>query len=140
MIQRFGKQEIEAVKNCITNASYLSGYTNKYLGGEEIQKFESEFAKFHNNKYGIAVNSGTTALFVAQKAMNIKNKTKVAVPCITFTSTVSQVVANGGTPSAPLYGRCRLRCCRAGRPHPRGCGPATSRSWIYPSNRAVPHP
>jgi len=98
LIQRFGKEEINAVTNIIKNSSFLSGYTNKYLGGEEIQKFEKEFAKFHDCKYGVAVNSGTTALFVAQKAAGIKPKDKVAVPCLTFTSTTSQVLACNALP------------------------------------------
>jgi len=98
MIQRFGKEEIEAVINTIKNASFLSGYTNKYLGGEEVQKFEAEFAKYHGCRYGIAVNSGTTALFVAQKAAGVQKNNKVAVPCITFTSTTSQVLACDATP------------------------------------------
>lgn len=98
MIQRFGKEEIIAVTKSIKNASFLSGYTNKYLGGEEIQKFENEFAKFHGCKFGISVNSGTTALFVAQTAAGVKLATKVSVPCITFTATTSQVIACGGKP------------------------------------------
>jgi perosamine synthetase len=98
MIQRFGKEEIEAVRKTIHTSSFLSGYTNKFLGGEEIQKFEAEFAKFHGCKYGIAVNSGTSALFVAQKAGGVKNKSKVAVPALTFTATISQIVACGGNP------------------------------------------
>ena len=98
MIERFGKEEIDAVTNSIKNASFLSGYTNKYLGGEEIQKFEKEFAKYHGCRYGIAVNSGTTALFVSQKAAGVLNKHKVAVPCITFTATTSQVIACDATP------------------------------------------
>ena len=98
MIQRFGKEEIKAVTNIIKNSSFLSGYTNKYLGGEEIQKFENEFAKFHSCKYGVSVNSGTTALFVAQKAAGVKPKDKVAVPCITFTATTSQVLACNAFP------------------------------------------
>ena len=98
MIQRFGKEEIDAVTNIIKNSSFLSGYTNKYLGGEEIQKFENEFAKFHGCKYGVSVNSGTTALFVAQKAAGVKPKDKVAVPCITFTATTSQVLACNASP------------------------------------------
>ena len=98
MIQRFGKEEIKAVTNSIKNSSLLSGYTNKYLGGQEIQKFEEEFSRYNDCKYGIAVNSGTTALFVAQKAAGVKPRTKVAVPCITFTSTTSQVLACGGIP------------------------------------------
>ncbi len=98
MIKRYSSEEIFAVVKCIKNASYLSGFSNKYLGGEEIQKFEKEFARFHNCKYGISVNSGTSALFVAQNADDIKNKNKVAVPCLTFTSTISQVMASGGIP------------------------------------------
>lgn len=97
MIKRFGKEEISAVINSINKASLLSGYTNKFLGGEILQKFEKEFAKFHNCKYGISVNSGTSALFVAQLAAKVKNE-KVAVPAITFTATTSQVIASGGTP------------------------------------------
>ncbi|MGI0021540.1 MAG: DegT/DnrJ/EryC1/StrS family aminotransferase [Nitrososphaeraceae archaeon] len=98
MIERFGKEEINAVTNSIKNASFLSGYTNKYLGGEEIQKFEEEFAKYHGCRYGIAVNSGTTALFVAQKSAGVRPKEKVAVPCVTFTATTSQVLACNGIP------------------------------------------
>jgi len=97
MIQRFGKDEIDAVTKSINKASLLSGYTNKFLGGEILQKFEKEFARFHKCKYGISVNSGTSALFVSQLAAGVKNN-KVAVPSITFTATTSQIVASGGIP------------------------------------------
>ena len=97
MIKRFGKEEISAVVNSINKASLLSGYTNKFLGGEILQKFEKEFARFHNCKYGVSVNSGTSALFVSQLAAGVKDN-KVAVPSITFTATTSQVIASGGVP------------------------------------------
>ena len=98
MINRFGEEEITSVIQSIKNASMLSGYTNKFLGGETLQKFEKEFARFHNCKYGISVNSGTTALFVSQLAAGVKNNKKVAVPSITFTATTSQVISSGGVP------------------------------------------
>ena len=98
MIKRFGREEISAVTNTINKASLLSGYTNKFLGGEILQKFEKDFAQFHNCKYGISVNSGTSALFVAQLAAGVKNQ-KVAIPSITFTATTSQVIASGGVPN-----------------------------------------
>lgn len=98
MIKRFGREEISAVTNTINKASLLSGYTNKFLGGETLQKFEKDFAQFHNCKYGISVNSGTSALFVAQLAAGVKNQ-KVAIPSITFTATTSQVIASGGVPN-----------------------------------------
>ena len=99
LIERFGKEELQAITKTFKNASYLSGFSNKYLGGEEIQKFEKEFAKFHGCKYGISVNSGTSALFVSLKASKISNKSNVSVPCLTFTSTTSQVLATGGKPN-----------------------------------------
>ena len=93
MIKRFGKEEIDAVSTSIKKASLLSGYTNKFLGSEILQKFEKEFAKFHNCRYGISVNSGTSALFVSQLAASKKNNQNVAVPSITFSATTSQVIA-----------------------------------------------
>ena len=96
--KRFGNEEINAVKNVIKNSPYLSGFSNKYLGGEQVQKFEQEFANFHNCKYGISVNSGTSALFVSEKASGVKSKTHVAIPCITFTSTTSQVIELNAIP------------------------------------------
>jgi len=98
MIKRFGKEEIDAVKKSINKASLLSGYTNKFLGSELLQKFEKEFARFHNCKYGISVNSGTSALFVSQLAASKKNNQKVAVPSITFSATTSQVIAARNIP------------------------------------------
>ena len=98
MIKRFGKEEIDAVTKAINKASLLSGYTNKFLGSELLQKFEKEFARFHNCKYGISVNSGTSALFVSQLAASKKNNQKVAVPSITFSATTSQVIAARNIP------------------------------------------
>ena len=94
---RYTKKEIDKITNLIKKTSLLSGYTNKYLGGEEIQKFEKEFARYHGCKFGISVNSGTSALFVAQKAAGVEH-TQVASPCITFTATTSQILACNSKP------------------------------------------
>ena len=59
MIRRYSKKEIYEISKLLEKSSLLSGYTNNYLGGEEIQKFETEFAKFHGCKYGISVNLGS---------------------------------------------------------------------------------
>tara|TARA_B110000438_G_scaffold85685_1_gene85166 strand:- start:5606 stop:5758 length:153 start_codon:yes stop_codon:yes gene_type:complete len=50
MIRRYNKKEIYKISKLLEKSSLLSGYTNNYLGGEEIQKFETEFAKFHGCK------------------------------------------------------------------------------------------
>ena len=64
-LNRFGNEEIEAVKNVIENGKYLSGFTTHFRGGDEVQKFEEEFAQFIGVKHAICVNSGTSALFIA---------------------------------------------------------------------------
>ena len=45
-MNRFGNEEIEAVKNVIENGKYLSGFTTHFRGGDEVQKFEEEFEGF----------------------------------------------------------------------------------------------
>ena len=56
--------------------------------GPLVYQFEKEFAKLHEQKYGIALNSGTSALHVGLEAMKEKfgwkPKSKVLVPAITF--------------------------------------------------------
>ena len=40
--------------------------------GPEIKKFEKEFSRFVDKKYSVAVSSGTAALEIAIKALDIK--------------------------------------------------------------------
>jgi len=104
-LKRFDKKELDAVQNVIKNGDYLSGFTTKFLGGEEVLKFEKEFAKFIGVKYALSVNSGTTALFIAfktaiQHGKNINNsklaKPDIHIPAYTFTSDPSAVLQSGG--------------------------------------------
>jgi len=104
-VKRFDHEEVNAVKNVIENGKYLSGFTTKFLGGEEVQKFEEEFAKYIGVKYALSVNSGTTALFVAFKtAMEYgksTNNTKlqnpdIHMPAYTFTADPSAALHSGG--------------------------------------------
>ena len=61
---------------------------NRLSQGVLVHKFEKEFARLHAQKYGIALNSGTSALHVGLEAMkekfNWKPNSKVLVPAITF--------------------------------------------------------
>ena len=105
MTKRFNDKEIEAVKNVIENGKYLSGFTTKFRGGEEVQKFEKEFAKYIGVKYALCVNSGTSALFIAFKtAIQYGKKTKnsklikpnIHLPAYTFTADPSAALQVGG--------------------------------------------
>ena len=61
---------------------YISETGKKYVNealdaqrlsaGEMVYKFERRFAELHDQKYGIALNSGTSALHVGLEAMKEK--------------------------------------------------------------------
>ena len=105
MLKRFDHREVEAVRNVIENGKYLSGFTTKYLGGEEVQKFEEEFAQYIGVKHALSVNSGTMALFIIFKTAieygkKIKNKKlqkpDIHIPAYTFTADPSAALLAGG--------------------------------------------
>ena len=66
--------------------------------GKEIQNFEKKFTKKYNAKYGIAVGSGTDALLVSLKAINLKPGDQVITASNTAIPTVSAIINAGGTP------------------------------------------
>jgi len=66
--------------------------------GEYTRRFEGEFARFVNTPYAVAVNSGTSALEIALRALGVKNGDEVILPTNTFGATAAAVVFAGGTP------------------------------------------
>ncbi len=72
--------------------------SKKYVKGEEVKAFEEEFASLCNTRYGIATNSGTSALHVAMLATGMKRGDEVIVPSHTFVATVSPLLHIGAKP------------------------------------------
>ncbi len=68
----FNEEKIN-IKNCI-NTGWISSE------GMYVKKFEESFSKFNNRTYGIAVSSGTAALEIALKALNLKKGGEVIIP------------------------------------------------------------
>tara|TARA_S200000501_G_scaffold21866_2_gene19153 strand:- start:7 stop:1155 length:1149 start_codon:yes stop_codon:yes gene_type:complete len=66
--------------------------------GPYIKKFESNFAKFHSKKFGIAVSNGTAALEVAIKSLNLKKGAEVIIPAFSIISTALCVIKNNLKP------------------------------------------
>lgn len=52
--------------------------------GSQIDKFENKIKKFLNCKYSITCNSGTSALFLAFKSIDIKRNDIIIMPAINF--------------------------------------------------------
>ncbi len=57
---------------------------NAFSDGKYVKKFEEEFAKYIGVNYCSCVGSGTDALFLALKALGIKEGDEVIVPADTF--------------------------------------------------------
>lgn len=69
-----------------------------FCNGEQVARFEEEFAAFHAIPFCSGVGSGTDALFLAMKALGIGEGDEVIVPANTFVSTALAVVYNRATP------------------------------------------
>lgn len=70
----------------------------KYILGENVKKFEENFAKFCGTKYAVGVSSGTSAIFLTLLSLGIKKGDEVIVPSFTALPTVSPILHVGATP------------------------------------------
>lgn len=66
--------------------------------GHLTRKFEDTIKKLLNCKYTVTTTSGTSALFLALKALNIGYGDEVLIPDITFIATANAVKMAGATP------------------------------------------
>lgn len=69
-----------------------------YIEGVEDEKFEKVFAEYCNSKYCVGVGNGLDALFLALKALNVKDGDEVIVPSNTYIATALAVTYVGATP------------------------------------------
>jgi len=69
-----------------------------YILGEQVSLFEQEFAEYLGINYAIGCGSGTDALVLALKALDIGSGNEVIVPSHTAVPTVAAVVTTGATP------------------------------------------
>jgi dTDP-4-amino-4,6-dideoxygalactose transaminase len=85
------KEELEVRIN-----SVLSSGT--FILGNEVQNFESRFSRYLGTKYGLGVNSGSDALFMAVKSLDIGEGHEVITVANTFISTVDAISRNKAIP------------------------------------------
>ena len=85
----YGKEEINAVINKLKKTTQM---------GSAVNKFEKLIAKEFSKKYGLMVNSGSSALTLAMNVMNIKKGDEVIIPCLNFGTALSCILQTGATP------------------------------------------
>lgn len=99
MIQLFGvASEYKKLRKELHKTALRVLDSGHYILGHETSAFEEEFAKAQGLKYAIGLSSGTDAIEIALKALNIGPGDEVIVPTFTFIATAAAVSAVGASP------------------------------------------
>ena len=85
----YNQKEIFAVNKVLKNSTQM---------GKSVQTFEKKIASHFSKKYGLMVNSGSSALTLAFKVMNFPNSSEVITPCLNFGTAVSSIVLSNLVP------------------------------------------
>ena len=84
-------QDIKTV-NSVLKKGWISS------DGPEVKSFEKNFSKKINRKYSVAVSSGTAALEIAIKSLNLKKNDEVIIPNFTIISNALAVIKQNAKP------------------------------------------
>ncbi|MBA7653423.1 UDP-4-amino-4-deoxy-L-arabinose--oxoglutarate aminotransferase [subsurface metagenome] len=82
-------------KDIINDIKELLLKTGQFTLGPQVSEFESRFAKLCKTKYAIGVNSGTDALFLTMKALNIGAGDEIITAPNSFIATAGAIVSIG---------------------------------------------
>ena len=84
-----GNDEIKAVIKVLKSSTQM---------GKHVSIFEKKISKLFSKKYGLMVNSGSSALLLAMETLGIPKGSEVITPALTFSTTVGYIVRNKLTP------------------------------------------
>ena len=86
-LNRILKDILPEIKNKIKEIVSNS----RFIGSKYVKEFEESFAEYLKVKHCITVNSGTSALYLALKSIDIKPEDEVIIPVNTFIATAEAV-------------------------------------------------
>jgi len=89
--ESYGEEEIKAVEECL-RSGWLAGF------GPRSIEFEEKVAAFFGKKYGVFVNSGSSACLLALASLQLPKGTKVITPACTFSTTLAPIIQLGLEP------------------------------------------
>jgi CDP-6-deoxy-D-xylo-4-hexulose-3-dehydrase len=89
--ESYGEEEIKAVEECLRDG-WLAGF------GPRSIEFEEKIAKRFGKKYGVFVNSGSSACLLAITALNLPKGCKIITPACTFSTTLAPIIQLGFKP------------------------------------------
>jgi CDP-6-deoxy-D-xylo-4-hexulose-3-dehydrase len=89
--ESYGEEEIKAVEACLRDG-WLAGF------GPRSIEFEEKIAKRFGKKYGVFVNSGSSACLLAIAALGLPKGSKIITPSCTFSTTLAPIIQLGYEP------------------------------------------
>ena len=92
------KRQYKLISNEANTAVLEVLTSGKYIGGAAVADFEQRFAEYIGVSNCVACNSGTDALYLALRALNINPGDEVITTSFTFIATSEVIVRIGATP------------------------------------------
>jgi len=89
-------KQYESIKDEIDFAIEKTILNSSFIRGEEINKFEREFASLIGSKNCISCGNGTDAIYIALKSLGISPGDEIIVPAHSWISTSETVTQAGG--------------------------------------------
>src|SRR5690606_7209119 len=80
-----GEEEIAAVLHVLRTSTQM---------GEHVRKLEQEVAHLFHKKFGIMLNSGSSANYLAIEILDLPEGGEVITPALTFSTTVAPLIKN----------------------------------------------
>ena len=92
----YNSEEINAVLKTLKKSTQM---------GKNVSAFENKISKLFSKKYGLMVNSGSSALLLALKVMNLKKGSEIIVPCLNFGTAISSITLSD---LIPIFVDCEI--------------------------------
>jgi len=89
--ESYGEEEIQAVEKALRDG-WLAGF------GPYTTEFENKIAEEFSKKYGVFVNSGSSACLLALASLDIEKGMEVITPALTFSTTLAPIIQLGYVP------------------------------------------
>jgi CDP-6-deoxy-D-xylo-4-hexulose-3-dehydrase len=74
----YGEAEIEAVNKVLRTSTQM---------GKHVREMEARVAALYNKEYGVMVNSGSSALYLAAELLDLQPGDEFITPALTFSTT-----------------------------------------------------
>jgi CDP-4-dehydro-6-deoxyglucose reductase, E1 len=85
-----GQEEIDAVVHVLKTSTQM---------GKHVRELEEKVAALYDKKFGVGVNSGSSALYLAADLLNYDEGAEIITPALTFSTTVAPLVKRKWIPA-----------------------------------------